>query len=179
MKQKTKSIAKERQAKLFSLYKTKPKAAIIQDYAKTFWGLNHDPFHGQVEIGHTGHSTSIPFGIHTAVGGYSDIGNPGDLLCAALAACLDSTIRIIADRLAVPLTFLEVEVIAELDVRGTLLLDQNVPVGFQKLNCKVNLQTAEGVDPAIKENLLAFAKHSCVNMHTLRNGVSIKTNIVN
>jgi uncharacterized OsmC-like protein len=53
------------------------------------------------------------------------------MLCAALAACLDSTIRIIADHLDVTLSSLEVGVTAEVDVRGTLLMDRKVPGGFQ------------------------------------------------
>jgi hypothetical protein len=38
------------------------------------------------------------FGTHTAVGGESDYPVPGELLCAAVASCLDSTIRTIANR---------------------------------------------------------------------------------
>lgn len=73
------------------------------------------------------------FGIHRAVGGYHDAPNPGDILCAALASCLDSTIRIIADRLGITLTSLEVDVTAEVDVRGTLVVNRDIPVGFQAM----------------------------------------------
>jgi uncharacterized OsmC-like protein len=72
-----------------------------------------------------------PLGIHHAVGGYHDAPNPGDLLCAALASCLDSTLRIIAARLGVRLVALEVDVTADVDVRGTLMLDRAVPVGLR------------------------------------------------
>ncbi len=48
---------------------------------------------------------------------------------------MDSTAHIIADRLGITLTLLEVEVTAEVDVRGTLLVDRNVPVDFQTMRC--------------------------------------------
>lgn len=60
-----------------------------------------------------------------------DAPNPGDMLCGALAACMDSTIRKVADHLGVTLTSLEVKVAAEVDVRGCLAVDRKVPVGFQ------------------------------------------------
>jgi len=99
------------------------------------------------------------------------------MLCAALAACLDSTIRIIADRLGVTLTRLEVEVTADVDVRGTLLVDTNVPVGFQTMRCHVNIQASEGTDPKLVKKLVAASEHSCVNLQTVRSGVSIETSL--
>lgn len=39
----------------------------------------------------------VPVGVHRAVGGLHDAPTPGDLLCAALAACQDSTFRMIAN----------------------------------------------------------------------------------
>lgn len=96
-------------------------------------------------------------------------------VCAALAVCLDSTIRIIADRLHLTLTSLEVDVTAEVDVRGTLVVDRQVPVGFQKMRCRVNLQLAPDTDPKLIEKLLAAAEHSCANLQTLRSGVAVET----
>ena len=116
-----------------------------------------------------------PFSIHHAVGGYHDGPNPGDLLCAALAACLDSTIRIIANLLGVILTSLEVDVSADVDARGTLTVDRAVPVGFQMMRCHVTLQAAEGTNPKLMEKLLAAAEYSCVTLQTLRSGVSVET----
>ncbi|HKJ46677.1 MAG TPA: OsmC family protein [Balneolales bacterium] len=118
-----------------------------------------------------------PFGIHYALGGYHDAPNPGDLLCAALASCLDSTIRIIAERLRIRLTFLEVDITADVDLRGTLLVDRDVPVGFQKMRCKVNLEAEDGTDPKLIQRLLKASEHSCVNMQTLLSGISIETSL--
>ena len=167
-----------RQDPLCECYRVKPREAAITDQAKTSGGLDTDPFHGTVLIGGHKHGASWQFGIHRAVGGYHDRANPGDMLCAALAACLDSTLRIIADRLGIVLTLLEVEVLADVDVRGTLLVDRKVPVGFQRLRCLVNIQAVEETAPRLLAKLMAAAEHSCVNLQTLRAGVSVETTLI-
>jgi uncharacterized OsmC-like protein len=168
---------RSRQAPLRELYQKSPEEALITDCGRTADGVSSDPFHGFAKPGSKDYGVVWPFGIHRAIGGDHDAPNPGDMLCAALAACMDSTIRIIADHLGVRLTVLEVEVAAEVDVRGCLLVDQKVPVGFQKMRCSVNLQTAEGTDPKMVKMLMSASEHSCVNMNTLRSGVPITTSL--
>ncbi len=63
---------------------------------------------------------SVPVGVHRAVGGPHDMPTPGDLLCAALASCQDSAVRMVANRLGVEILALEVRVTAQVDVRGAL-----------------------------------------------------------
>ena len=168
-------LVRERQDPIRERYKTAPEEAAITDRARTTGGTETDPFHGFVVPGSEGLGVRWAFGVHRAVGGYHDAPNPGDMLCAALAVCLDSTIRIIADRLGVRLTSLEVDVTADVDVRGTLLIDRSVPVGFQSMHCRVDVQEAAGTDPKLLERLLSAAEHSCVVMQTLRSGVSVET----
>ena len=164
-----------RQHPLRERYKEAPGDALIADRAKTTGGVATDPFHGSVVPGSQEYGIVWPFSIHSVVGGYHDGPNPGDLLCAALAACLDSTIRIIANLLGVILTSLEVDVSADVDARGTLVVDRTVPVGFQTMRCHVTLQAAEGTNPRLMEKLLAAAEYSCVTLQTLRSGVSVET----
>jgi hypothetical protein len=127
---------RSRQDPLRKHYKVSPEDARITDRAKTTGGTGTDPFHGNVVPGSEDYGVVWPFGIHRAVGGFHDLPNPGDLLAAALAACLDSTIRIIAGRMGVPLTSLSVEVAADVHVSGCLLVDREVPVGFQEMRCQ-------------------------------------------
>ena len=112
-------------------------------------------------------------GVHRAVGGESDFPVPGDILCAAVASCLDSTIRIIANRLGITLTQLEVTVEAEIDVHGTLRFDDSVPVGFQNIRLSVDLDTEKPVQEALLDAMLNAAEHSCVIIQTLRNAPEI------
>jgi len=166
---------RKKQAPLRELYKNTPVEALITDCGRSSSGLDRDPFHGKVIPGSKDYGVVWSYGIHRAIGGDHDEPNPGDMLCSALAACMDSTIRMIADHLGVKLTFLEVKVEAEVDVRGCLVVDRNVHVGFQKMECRVNIQTAEGTDPKLEKMLKSASEYSCVNMNTLRSGVPIET----
>lgn len=168
---------KERQEPLRKRYRERPKEGLIRDRARTTSNASTDPVHGYVEPGSQDYGVSWSFGIHRAVGGDHDAPNPGDMLCAALATCLDSTLRIIANRLGVSLNRLEVDVGADIDVRGTLLVDRNVPVGFQAMRCNVSIEPAEGTDPKLVEKIVAAAEHSCVNLQTLRSGVQVETSL--
>ncbi len=168
---------RQRQLPLRQRYLDNPAAATITDRGRTERGCDTDPFHGFAIAGSQDYGIVWPFAIHHAVGGYHDGPNPGDLLCAALASCLDSTLRIIAARLDVRLTKLEVDVTAEVDVRGTLVHDRTVPVGFQRMRCAVRLQAADGTDSGLIEKLVAAAEYSCVNLQTLRSGVAVETSL--
>jgi uncharacterized OsmC-like protein len=97
------------------------------------------------------------------------------LLCVALAACHDASMRMVADLLGIHLLDLKVEVTATLDVRGTLGLDRTVPVGFQQMTCTTTATVPAGTDPRLLRQLQAHAQRSCVNLDTLRRGVPVTT----
>lgn len=166
-----------RQDPLRERYAEVPEEARITDRARTTDGVSYDPFHGATAPGSRDYGVVWEFGIHRAVGGDHDAPNPGDLLCAALATCLDSTIRIIADRLDVGLESLAVDVTADVDVRGTLIVERDVPVGFQSMACHVDIEPEAGTDPALVETLVEAAEYSCVNLQTLREGVPVETSV--
>ena len=110
----------------------------------------------------------VPVGVHKALGGPHDAPTPGDLLCAALAACQDSSVRMVANLLGVELEFLEVYVVGDVDVRGTMMVDRSVPVGFLEMRCDVQMRAKPGTDPRLLEKLKAAAEQSCVVLQTLR-----------
>jgi uncharacterized OsmC-like protein len=170
------SLVQQRQQPLHEHYRSAPADAWISDAAQTVSACAGDPFHGLV-VPANGADAPVQFGIHRAVGGFHDHPNPGDLLCAALAACFDSTLRMIADHRGIPLESLEVKVTAECDVRGCLRVEGTVPVGFQRMRCAVRLQTKDHLDAATIKMLLAAAEHSCVVMQTLRSGVALQTQV--
>lgn len=167
----------ERQDPLIERYKIEPEAAKIVDRAITCGGTVEKPFHGTVFIGQENIGAEVEFGIHKAVGGFSDKLNPGDMLCAALAACLDSTIRIIASRFGVKLKCLEVEVRGEVDVRGTLRVDKTIPIGFQKIICDVRIKPSAMTPGFVIKKLVAGAEKSCVNLQTVLGGIEVHTNL--
>ena len=170
----TASNVRSAQAPLRGQYQTDPDAARVIDCARTVDVDAHDPYHSSVEP-MPGCGTQVPIGVHAAVGGPHDAPTPGDLLCAALAACLDSTIRMVANLIGIELESLQVTVTGDVDVRGTLVVDRRVPVGFQAMRCRVALRPRPGTDPALVAHLEAAAERSCVVLQTLRQPPTVET----
>jgi uncharacterized OsmC-like protein len=81
----------------------------------------------------------------------------------------------VANFLGVELEFLEVEVRGDVDVRGTMAIDQQVPVGFQTMRCNVRLRAKEGTNPEHLNTLRVAAEHCCVVQQTLRNPPPVET----
>jgi uncharacterized OsmC-like protein len=166
------SAVLQRQAPLRAAYKEHPEQALILKRAWTMFDAQQDAFHGVVVPGEP-YRVSWQYGIDRAIGGLHDAPNPGELLCAALASCQDGTLRMIADLLGVKLRQVEVEVTGKVDVRGSMAVDLQVPVGFESLQCRVRFQVAPGTPPELCQRLIAQAERSCINLHTLRAGVPV------
>ncbi len=77
--------------------------------------------------------------------------------------------------LGVELEFLEVDVTADVDVRGAMAIDQQVPVGFQSKRCNVRLRAKDGTTPEHLETLRVGAEHCCIVLQTLRNLPPVET----
>ena len=161
-----------RQEPLRMRYREKPEQAQIADHARAA-NIDRDPFHGAVVAGDG--EVLLDFGIHRAIGGDHDLQNPGDMLCAALAACLDSTLRMIAVRMGIALKTLAVEVRAFADVRGCLVVDRQVPVGFQRIDVDVLIEAEGNTDPAQISRLTSAAERCCVVLQTLRSDIAVDT----
>ncbi|MDQ4215846.1 OsmC family protein [Microbacterium capsulatum] len=174
----TNSEVRDRQRPLRILYREHPAEAISRKWAgtTTAGAPAEDPFHGVVRIGR-GYGISFRYGLDRGVGGLHDRPNPGDMLCAALAACLDSSVRMIANSLGIELAELAVEVDGDVDLRGTLMVDPDVPVGFQHLACTIRLRPAADPDERRLARLIELAEQCCVNLSTLRAGVDVQTRV--
>lgn len=173
MSKRTSHVA-ERQDPLRARYRTDAAAAWIRDGAETRIGQTRDAFHGEV-VPNDADGRPWPFGIHRAVGGDHGLPNPGDLLSAALAACLHSTTCMLADRLQIPVVDLRVTVSEEVDVRGCLLVDPSVCTAFQHMHCEIHLRVPEGIQPAQLRLLMETAERCCVVMQTLKGGTDLRT----
>ena len=166
---------REIQAPLRAQYKSMPQAARVVDRGRTSGKNAADPFHSTVEP-MPGCGATLPVGVHRALGGLHDAPTPGDILCAALAACQDSSVRMVANILGIELEYLDVEVTGDVDVRGTMAVDNQVPVGFQAMRCEVKLRARDGTDPKLLERLRVAAQRSCVVQQTLLNPPRVETN---
>jgi uncharacterized OsmC-like protein len=166
------STVVRRQAPLRAAYAQAPQSARIVKRATTVATAPSDALHGSVALPYDG--VCWRYGIDRAIGGLHDAPNPGEMLCAALAACADASIRMLADALGIGLLHLAVEVTGEVDVRGCLAIDRNVPVGFQALSCEVDIAVAPETSAAALTTLLERSERACINLATLRSGVPVE-----
>ena len=162
------------QAGLRARYKSEPALATVTCQATTGGNDPADPFHLKLQTGPRG-DTEVPTGVHASVGGPYDGPCPGDLLCAALAACQDSSIRMVANHMGIELVELRVQVRGTLDVRGAMGIERSVPVGFQSMTTEVHLKAKEGTPPEHIAQLRAAAEHCCVVRQTLQSPPTQKT----
>lgn len=166
------SIIKERQQPLMSSYVENPKAALITDMAIIEGANLHDPLHTSVSINEE-LRVDFPIGVHRAVGGDHDFPNSGDLLCAALASCFETALRMIANRLQITLLKTKVIATANVDVRGTLMVDKDVPVGFQSMGLNIEITVLSAVPTELADKLLKATERSCIVLQTLLRGTPI------
>jgi len=122
---------------------------------------------------HLGRGQELTFALDDSVGGAHDAPTPGELFCAALAASVDSAVRLVAARMSVGIERLAVIVTGDVDSRG-VLGDTQVPVGFQSIRLEVQLRLAAGTTAATGKRLLAIAERHCEVLQTLMSGVRIR-----
>ncbi|WP_411896225.1 OsmC family protein [Winogradskyella sp. A2] len=165
------SIVHQRHKVLNEKYRNDSASAWITDSAEVI-GMNlQDPFRTTVSIND---KMKVPFkiGVHKAVGGDHDFPNPGDLLCASLASCFESTIRMISNKLGIELFQTEVSANAQVDVRGTLMIDRSVPVNFQSMHINASI-IGKNTNEKLLHTLIKGAKHSCIVYQTIKKGIPI------
>lgn len=168
------SIVHQRHLILNENYLHNTKSAWITDSAEVI-GINlQDPFRTTVFINEH-MKTPFVVGVHKAVGGDHDYPNPGDLLCASLASCFDSTIRLISNKLGIRLIETKIRVNAQIDVRGTLMIDQSIPVEFQNMHIEA-LIIAKDTSKKLLDILINGAKRSCIIYQTIKKGTPITLN---
>ena len=114
-------------------------------------------------------------GAHAGVGGDGGMPCSGDLLLGALAACQEITVRMVAAAMGMELEELEVVVSGDIDLRGTLGLSRDVPVGLTDIRCDTRVTIAGEHDPERASRLLKSADRYCVVLSTLRNGIDVKS----
>lgn len=108
----------------------------------------------------------IEAGLHPATGGSGLQACSGDMLLQALVACAAVTLRAVATALAVPVHHGTVQAEGDLDFRGTLGIDKDVPIGFQAIRLRFVLDTDASADQVA--TLLKLTERYCVVLQTLR-----------
>jgi hypothetical protein len=97
---KYKSKVNERHLILNEKYLKNPELAFISDSSEVVGKMLNDPFKTLVLVNEN-MKVSFKVGVHKSEGGNHDFPNPGDILCAALASCFESTLRLVSNKLGV------------------------------------------------------------------------------
>ncbi len=108
----------------------------------------------------------VEAGLHPATGGSGMSVCSGDMLLEALVACAGVTLSAVATAIDVALHDAVVRVEGDLDVRGTLGVSKDVPVGFQHIRLFFDLVTDAPADKIAK--LIELTERYCVVYQTLR-----------
>src|SRR5438445_13428467 len=113
-------------------------------------------------------------GAHAGVGGAGDVPCSGDLLLGALAACQETTLRMVAASMGIELESLEIVVEGDWDPRGTLAMGP-YPIGLTAIRCQTTVRVADDLRGERSERLLRSAEKYCVVLNTLRQGVPVES----
>lgn len=152
-------------------YRSDPASSLITLRAQ---GAQSDsPVACSIEVGHK----LLDAQAHSGVGGAGTAACSGDLLLGALAACAQLTCQLVATAMGIPVEHIRVDVEGEMDLRGTLGISKDVPVGFQNIHARFEINAPQ----ATPEQLAALQEKTeqyCVVMQTLVQPPTIRTSWV-
>jgi len=138
-----------------------------------------DPGTAQITLKAQGSQTETPMACSVDIGralyqaqAHSGIGGPGtsacsgDLLLGALAACAQITCQMVATAMGIPTNHIEVKVEGDLDLRGTLGISKEVPVGFETIRVSFEIDAPDATAEQL-DKLREKTEQYCVVMQTL------------
>ena len=111
---------------------------------------------------------------HKGVGGAGTAACSGDLLLGALAACAQITCQMVAEAMGIKTERIEVEVEGDLDLAGTLGISKDVPVGFESIRLRFDIDAPEATEEQLRA-LQEKTERYCVVLQTLANPPDIQT----
>jgi uncharacterized OsmC-like protein len=150
-------------------------------------GYRNDPESGRITLTARGGQVGQPIGCsidvgraqyaaqaHAGVGGEGTGACSGDLLLGALAACAQITCQMVAAAMGLDVREIAVTAEGDLDLRGTLGVDREAPVGFTG----IRLAFAVDAPAATAEELEGLRRRTeryCVVLQTLADPPAIST----
>jgi uncharacterized OsmC-like protein len=115
---------------------------------------------------------------HKGVGGAGAGACSGDLLLGALAACAQITCQMVAAAMGIAAERIEVTVEGDLDLRGTLGISKDVPVGFESIRLNFNIAALNATPDQLRA-LQEKTEQFCVVMQTLQNPPKLQSTWLN
>jgi uncharacterized OsmC-like protein len=162
---------RERQAPLKARYESDPESAKLTITVRSTTD-GSDPTKARIST-EAGGGVDYNVGAHPYAGSEGDLACSGDVLLASLAACQEITLRMVAAAMGITLNKVEVAVEGDLDFRGTMGIDPDIPVGFQRIRTIVKVSADAPADRL--ERLFQRAERYCVVNSTLQNSPVMET----
>lgn len=147
------------QAPLKNRYKQEPEAALITLRAE---GRAGEGISCKIETG----KGQVVAGLHPAGGGTGREACSGDMLLEALVACAGVTLNAVATSLGIVLREAVVKAEGDLDVRGTLGVSKEAPVGFRDIRLQFIVDTDCPEEQLA--TLMRLTERYCVIYQTLK-----------
>jgi uncharacterized OsmC-like protein len=142
-------------------YRNDPGASRITLTAKG--SQTRAPIACSVDIGRTMYEAQA----HSGVGGAGSGACSGDLLLGALAACAQINCQMVAAAMGITTERTEVTVDGDMDLRGTLGIAKDVPVGFSEIRLRFEIAAPQATAEQLRL-LREKTEQYCVVMQTLR-----------
>ncbi|MFO1185117.1 MAG: OsmC family protein [Bauldia sp.] len=117
----------------------------------------------------------VKAGLHPSTGGPLGAVCSGDMLLQALVACAGVTLAAVATALGLKLRDAEIRAEGDLDVRGTLGVDREAPVGFGAIRLAFALDGE--MTEADRDRLIATTERYCVVLQTLRHSPALAVSV--
>lgn len=111
---------------------------------------------------------------HMGAGGPGTAACSGDLLLGALAACAQITCQMVAAAMGIRTEGIQVSIEADLDLRGTLGIARDVPVGFEAIRVRFDVVAPEASTDQLRA-LREKTERYCVVMQTLMRPPNLHT----
>ncbi len=112
-------------------------------------------------------------GLHAATGGDGALICSSDLLLEALVACAGVTLQAVATSMAIPILGGTVRAEGDWDVRGTLGVSRETPVGLTTV--RLSFVVESDAPEAQLAKLLDLTERFCVVAQTLKAGVGVES----
>jgi len=147
------------QAPLKKRYQESPQKALVAARAEAV--VEEDDISSRIST-YAGTAVS---GLHPATGGDGSKACSADMLMEALAACASVTLKAVATAMRIPLKHAKVIADGSWDARGTLAVDQNAPVGLNKVTLRFEIEST--AERKKLEKMIELTERYCVIYQTL------------
>lgn len=153
------------QAPIKEKYKQDPAAALVTIRAAG---------RASTELAFTVESRRGPIeaGPHEATGGDASLASAEEMLLEALIACSGVTLQSVATAWGVELKSARITAEGDVDLRGTLAISKDVPVGFKEIRLRFEIDA--DAPPAKLDKMVEVAERYCVVAQSLLQATPVK-----